>query len=65
MDNEKDEGKLLGKFTYDQYGEPIQTFELPVRKNKLNKTTKPLLENILRNGKSQSKFMNNSCRMCE
>ncbi|XP_053087466.1 SUN domain-containing protein 2-like [Pangasianodon hypophthalmus] len=29
MVNEKEEGNLLGKFTYDQDGDPIQTFELP------------------------------------
>ncbi|XP_053540264.1 SUN domain-containing protein 2 isoform X1 [Ictalurus punctatus] len=27
--NKKDGGKLLGEFTYDQDGEPIQTFEIP------------------------------------
>lgn len=29
MSHEKDEGTLLGSFTYDQDGEPIQTFKLP------------------------------------
>ncbi|XP_035261356.1 SUN domain-containing protein 2 [Anguilla anguilla] len=29
MSNEKDEGVFLGSFTYDQDGEPIQTFKLP------------------------------------
>ncbi|XP_064179823.1 SUN domain-containing protein 2 [Anguilla rostrata] len=29
MSNEKDEGIFLGSFTYDQDGEPIQTFKLP------------------------------------
>ncbi|XP_028316818.1 uncharacterized protein LOC114471981 isoform X2 [Gouania willdenowi] len=29
MTNENEEGTLLGRFTYDQYGEPTQTFELP------------------------------------
>lgn len=40
MVHENEEGKLLGTFTYDQDGEPIQTFTLPVRKNKLRKRTK-------------------------
>uniref|UniRef100_A0A673M698 SUN domain-containing protein 2-like n=1 Tax=Sinocyclocheilus rhinocerous TaxID=307959 RepID=A0A673M698_9TELE len=29
MSNETEDGKLLGTFTYDQDGEPIQTFKLP------------------------------------
>ncbi|XP_028327105.1 SUN domain-containing protein 3-like isoform X2 [Gouania willdenowi] len=29
MNNENEAGTLLGKFTYDQDGEPIQTFKLP------------------------------------
>ncbi|XP_028312318.1 uncharacterized protein LOC114469233 [Gouania willdenowi] len=29
MTNENEERTLLGRFTYDQYGEPTQTFELP------------------------------------
>ena len=31
MSNEHEEGTLLGTFSYDQDGEPIQTFKLPVR----------------------------------
>lgn len=30
MKNELEDGTLLGTFTYDEYGEPTQTFELPV-----------------------------------
>lgn len=30
MKNEMEDGILLGTFTYDEYGEPTQTFELPV-----------------------------------
>lgn len=29
MKNEMEDGTLLGTFTYDEYGEPTQTFELP------------------------------------
>lgn len=33
MKNEIEDGTLLGTFTYDEYGEPTQTFELPVSQN--------------------------------
>ncbi|XP_051986419.1 SUN domain-containing protein 2 [Xyrauchen texanus] len=33
MTNENDDAKLLGTFTYDQDGEPIQTFKLPETSN--------------------------------
>lgn len=33
INEEKEEGKLLGTFLYDQDGEPIQTFEVQVRKS--------------------------------
>ncbi|XP_034043231.1 SUN domain-containing protein 2-like [Thalassophryne amazonica] len=29
MEDDDDDGTLLGKFTYDQDGDPTQTFELP------------------------------------
>ncbi|KAM6939945.1 SUN domain-containing protein 2 [Xenentodon cancila] len=29
MKNDTEEGRLLGKFTYDEHGDPTQTFELP------------------------------------
>lgn len=32
-ENDTDEGTLLGTFTYDENGEPTQTFQLPVSSN--------------------------------
>lgn len=35
MKNEIEDGTLLGTFTYDEFGEPTQTFELPVSQTSL------------------------------
>uniref|UniRef100_A0A8B9JIP8 Si:dkey-92f12.2 n=1 Tax=Astyanax mexicanus TaxID=7994 RepID=A0A8B9JIP8_ASTMX len=35
MTDENEGGKLLGRFTYDQEGEPIQTFKIPVSANEV------------------------------
>uniref|UniRef100_A0A673MBT0 SUN domain-containing protein 2-like n=1 Tax=Sinocyclocheilus rhinocerous TaxID=307959 RepID=A0A673MBT0_9TELE len=45
MSNETEDGKLLGTFTYDQDGEPIQTFKLPVTLDVYSMTELRILSN--------------------
>uniref|UniRef100_A0A8C2A0H9 Si:dkey-92f12.2 n=1 Tax=Cyprinus carpio TaxID=7962 RepID=A0A8C2A0H9_CYPCA len=45
MSNETEDGKLLGTFTYDQDGEPIQTFKLPEVSDAYSMTELRILSN--------------------